>query len=148
MYVEYKRRKEDPDWLLGDVFVKDERDQNKMEMVAIYGDRWYALFNLLAGVRGHDESLEPISYPKGLPKDVNPYIKKESDDWDTDGHSHSWLTLGELKRYKVEDPDLEEGLNSLISDLQKRAEMIMYYGIPTNKGEFDDAIRIVFWFDN
>jgi hypothetical protein len=37
-----------------------------------------------------------ISKPKGLPSDVSSYVQNESDEWDCDGHSHSWLTLKEI----------------------------------------------------
>lgn len=35
--------------------------------------------------------------PKGLPIDI---VAARSEQWDGDGHSHSWLTLAELKGYK------------------------------------------------
>jgi hypothetical protein len=37
--------------------------------------------------------------PKGLPPDVSPLVKQESDGWGEDGHSHSYFTLKELKDY-------------------------------------------------
>jgi hypothetical protein len=59
-----------------------------------YTGRNYRLFGLIAdGVR---ESF-PFSVPiKGLPDDVSPEVKKASDDWDSDGHSHSYLTKTEM----------------------------------------------------
>lgn len=58
-------------------------------------DRNYCSFAVMAGVRNsHD--MEPISEPRGLPSDVSPLVKAESDGFDVDGHSHSWLMLAEL----------------------------------------------------
>lgn len=70
-----------------------------------YWGRNYTLFSLLAGVRNGIESfygpatghyLTPMSLPRGIPDDVSPELRQEYDDWDLDGHSHSWFTLREL----------------------------------------------------
>lgn len=69
--------------------------------------RSYSTFAILADVRngvgfaGCDtgDGFVPVSNPKGLPQDVSEEIKKASDAWGCDGHSHSWLTLRELEEY-------------------------------------------------
>lgn len=66
--------------------------------------RNYRLFALLANVRnGHGfagvdlgDPTVPVSEPKGLPVDVSPECRTESDNWGVDGHSHSWFTLAEM----------------------------------------------------
>ena len=60
-------------------------------------DRNYALFGVLAGVRG--SGLPRISEPKGLPEDASPNVAEDARRWGIDGHSHSWLTLKELKEF-------------------------------------------------
>jgi hypothetical protein len=67
-----------------------------------YGDRNYDLFGILAGVRSYE--CEPIAKRRGLPKDVSEEIKKESDRWDSDGHSHTYLTLEELLAFDWSKP--------------------------------------------
>lgn len=70
----------------------------------LYDGRNYSLFAMLADVRngvgfaGSDTGVPvtPIDKPRGLPDDVSPAIRKESDDWGVDGHSHSFFTLAEL----------------------------------------------------
>lgn len=70
-------------------------------------DRDYDWFAVLANVRngygfaGCDtgDGFIPIADPKGLPEDVSVMVKAESDKWDSDGHSHSWITLKELQAY-------------------------------------------------
>jgi len=82
-------------WTINPYFGDDEYEQ-ELDIVSIYNNRNYDLFNVLAGVRGNGPS---ISQPRGLPDDVSSIVKKESDSWDGDGHSHSYLTLAELKEY-------------------------------------------------
>lgn len=81
-------------WKINPYFGDDEYEP-ELELVSIYRNRNYNLFSILAGVRGNDE----ICPPRGLPDDVSDIVKKESDRWDGDGHSHSYFTLAELKKY-------------------------------------------------
>jgi hypothetical protein len=64
----------------------------------IYDGRNYNLFAVLADVRNH-ETFVPIAAPRGVPADASPEYAAEAKSWGGDGHSHSWLTLGELLRY-------------------------------------------------
>jgi len=73
----------------------------------LYVGRKYALYAILADVCNgggwagvQDENgFNPISEPRGLPADVSAPVKKESDDWLSICHSHSYFTLAELKAY-------------------------------------------------
>ena len=75
-------------------------------------DSNYYLFGVLAGIRG---SAKPIAEPRGLPADftLKDYHYKTNlvalTDWWDNGdergffmgdHSHSWLTLHEINKYK------------------------------------------------
>lgn len=79
----------------------------KLLLIELDIDRNYDLFGMLADVRNGrgfagcetGDGFEPIADPRGLPKDVSDPVKAESDRWDSDGHSHSWLTLAELQAY-------------------------------------------------
>src|SRR5712675_467439 len=72
-----------------------------------YSGRNYDLFGILADVRNGrgfagiptGEGFNPISESKVLTDDVSEEVKKESDGWNGDGHSHSWFTLKELKDF-------------------------------------------------
>lgn len=93
-----------------DIHLFVEKKENNI-WKKVYGDfcddRDYDLFSILADVRngsgfaGCDTGTGfiPISKPKGLPKDVSKEIQEEYDDWDIDGHSHSWHTLKDLLEY-------------------------------------------------
>ncbi|CRH24886.1 Uncharacterised protein [Chlamydia trachomatis] len=112
MYVEYKREnQESSQWKNGDYFRINEsfgefEDENKFNQIGLYDKRNYSLFSTLAGVRDYSEKIIPVSEPKGLPDDISDYVKKESDDWEGDGHTHSWLTLKELRDYNNNSPVL------------------------------------------
>ncbi|MBY9077166.1 hypothetical protein KIH86_09370 [Paenibacillus sp. HN-1] len=74
----------------------------------LYEGRHYLLFEVLAGVRaGHD--LVPVAVPKGLPEDISPEAKESTEGWGADGHSHSWLTAGELNAYNWDQTITREG---------------------------------------
>lgn len=70
-------------------------DWNQITTDEPWQGRNYSLFAFLADVRNNHE-LKPLSQPRGLPKDVSDDVKKESDEWGVDGHSHSYFTLQEL----------------------------------------------------
>lgn len=63
-----------------------------------YDGRNYELFSILADVRNSDEFI-PIDSPRGIPEDSDERIRKASDDYGIDGHSHSHFTLEELLNY-------------------------------------------------
>ena len=73
--------------------------ERMMDVEPLYSGRNYELFSVLAGVRDYGNN-DRIDDPRGLPEDVSDVTKKESDRWGSDGHSHSWLTLRELKEYQ------------------------------------------------
>lgn len=120
MFVEYKRSKgvrgtvegkkvHNEQWVNGDNFRKipfydPEYDSSEFEVVELDGNRDYALFATIAGVRMYTDECIPVSEPKGLPHDVCEFVKKESDEYGDDGHSHSWLTLKELRDYQALNP--------------------------------------------
>ena len=118
MYVEYKKdlpKKESSEreekWVSGDYFKPNPfkgiwEDEKNMERMELYGNRDYALFSTLAGVRDYTDKVVPVSEPKGVPDDACEYIKQENENWDSDGHTHSWLTLAELKAHQKNNPIL------------------------------------------
>ena len=80
-----------------------DAEEPSMYIKEIYNGRNYELFTALADVR-HCNGINVISKPKGLPEDVSEVVKKESDSWGIDGHSHSWLTARELFIYQNKNP--------------------------------------------
>jgi hypothetical protein len=103
------------------------------------GGRNYNLFCALCGVRSYGFKHRPprISNPKGLPVDVCKEIKSVSDDWDTDGHSHNWNTLKELKEFdwSIYGETVRDFLEEVIPKME--AQNVK-----------DTDVRIVYFFDN
>lgn len=57
-------------------------------------DRNYNFFGMIAGVRYDDNKIYDA---KGFPEDSSTDVESLKERWDGDGHSHSYLTLKELK---------------------------------------------------
>lgn len=78
-------------------------------------DRDYLLFTRLCGVREHSligrlqlcvsgeaftyQEAKIVSAPKGIPDDCSIITKRIIERWESDGHSHSYLTLQEIMDY-------------------------------------------------
>lgn len=89
--------KGDRDWLSCWADTSGKWDEWKKFEPRLYEGRNYKLFALLAGVRNRD-GITPISPPKGLAQDHSSLYSTWVDAFGCDGHSHSWLTLEELKK--------------------------------------------------
>jgi len=122
-------------------------EEFKTEASAPIDARNYDLFGFLAGVRSNTtpalywlgESDDADSYDeaqRGVPKDADASTRRLMED--EDYHSHSWLTLGELRQAWTAAQLAGEtewfDLTDCVQQLEARAG--------------DDAIRIVFAFDN
>lgn len=154
---------------VGDVFILDEDDRKfyekeRTEHPFIW--RQYGLFGWLADVRNYSH-MQPISIPRGIPRDLSPEVKAEVVSWDADGHSHSWLSLKELLAvdYEVEvwdrrvtreeRPGYFNGA-ALANEGEGKHETLReflgtsYFAVLEQLkalGQAED-VRIVFWFDN
>lgn len=121
-------------WVSADRWVYQEN--NSWIHEEAYWSRNYYLFSILADVRNRGD-VEPISYPRGIPKDASTGYLYSVRRWDSDAHSHSYFTLEELlkvdwnqyeKEYIEEFLKVIEDLKSIDSDPKK--------------------VRICFFFDN
>lgn len=61
-----------------------------------FHDRNYELFAWLAGVRNY-HGQTPLDDPRGVPQDASVHVKQEEERWGSDGHSHTWLVVSELR---------------------------------------------------
>lgn len=107
-----------------------------------YSERNYYVYAMLADVRNYDGGVIPISQPKGVPKDASEIYKKYSDDWNGDGHSHSYFTLSELSldvNYADYNQDMLDKFYKLIDNMKS---------IQKELGLSSDDVRFVFLFDN
>lgn len=110
------------------------------------------LFAKMANVR-NDGSVEPISMPKGLPKDISAVVKVEADRWKLDAHSHSYLNVDEISKIiEFHEKMVGEG------DAWKIHHFEWGYLFGNGWNSFKkyrdqypkavEDIRLVFWFDN
>lgn len=101
----------------------------------------YGLFGYLANVRR--EIVNSLGDPKGLPEDVSSEVKRASDAYGIDGHSHSWVNLHTLKLHLMENlinpsehfPWYQESLQEIVR-------------LFDNFKDDEEEFRFVFWFDN
>lgn len=81
-----------------------QEGEKKMEVKSLYTNRNYDLFTLLAGVRDYSEVTPFVAEPRGVPKDASPQTKEEVERYGSDGHTHSWLTLAEIRAFHESGP--------------------------------------------
>lgn len=99
--------KDKTEWRSADHFKKnhyfgaydDDEGEKELEVVELCGNRNYSMFTALCGVRDYSEKSPKISEPKGLPEDVTELVKERSDYYGCDGHSHSYVSLKEVKDF-------------------------------------------------
>ena len=120
--------------------------------------RQYGVFGFLAGVRNYS-GVPVLAAPRGLPRDASDYVREESDSWNGDGHTHSWLSVEELSAFDydaaVEDRRITVNNDGGCTAEPGGGEMTTWREFLGPKF-FDDltrlkaegAERIVFWFDN
>lgn len=102
--------------------------------------RNYDLFGKLANVRGEGPE------PKGVPDDASELSKALIEQWDSDGHSHSYCTLQEYLEALAasEDNPAEVFLSGKHPAVE--APHMFYFGM--YEPEDGEEYRVVFWFDN
>lgn len=159
MYTEYHR---DGKWLPADAWAADTKYGEKPMRIPQHlrppQGRDYDFFGWLANVRNGTwgEDFPVIAQPRGLPEDCCATIRAESIGWGCGGHSHSWLTLAELKAawqtaketrikysgaiwYATVGDELRDSYNQLHDYLRN---------VRHEFGVKDEEVRAVFWFDN
>lgn len=107
---------------------------------SLYSERNYNLFCALAGATSHRFSNSPkFIKPKGIPSDCSKLILSVIKRWEGDGHSHSYLTLRELKDFDWSEygNTCDKFRMEFMQKLEKLKDRMT-----------DDDIRIVFFFDN
>ena len=103
------------------------------------GGRNYNLFCALCGVRSYQFNGNPafITLPRGIPDDSCQEIKDYVASWGSDGHSHNYNTLKELKEFNWSDygDTVKYFLDEVIPKMEKVSVC-------------DEEVRIVYFFDN
>jgi len=142
--LSYSYRKDLEAWRCADIFTLDpdaisgDSEYSRFQIRRVYRDRDYTLFACLAGVRNYG-NITPIDEPRGLPPDVSDYVRMVADEWGCDGHSHSYLTLGELQDAEPDFTSVPRAGMVANETAHSDATLLRY---------LRDTFRIVFWFDN
>lgn len=107
-------------------------------------DRNYTLFAILADVRNYGENV-PINSPKGVPTDASKEYLQSVEDMDTDGHSHSYLTLQEILDYL---PEAQVKYTGMIS--QEQSDQLDTGVLPTSWCRSTNATGFLYreWYDS
>jgi hypothetical protein len=97
----YREKLVDGKWVTGDTWTKHEECDNDEEAYwshsEVGGDRNYSLFRALAQVRCYRDTPK-ASFPEmGMPETASKEVTREERRWDGDGHTHSHLSLNQLK---------------------------------------------------
>ena len=137
----FREKKVNDSWECLEPFetTKDQHEGGKVyiEIDNPHLGRNYALFGFLANVR---REIPEGFNPRGLPADVSALVNGDSESWDSDGHSHSWLSLSEIKNKLTEFLIAPTEFSPYyVPDLQHIVSLF-----PDETAEY----RIVFWFDN
>ena len=120
--------------------------------------RSYGTFGFLADVRNYSD-VTPISACRGVPADASKEVIAEQNQWDCDGHSHSWLSVDELASFDydqiMEDRRVMRNNNGGCTCEHGNGKSMTYREF-LGDSFFEDiqalkahgADRIIFWFDN
>lgn len=115
--------------------------------------RSYWLFAALSGVRAYDNPpIKPPAEDRGWPKDAATTNDDCKIQWDSDAHSHGWLTLAELRKLQTEyenlivldgsNPEKWDAVSTLIKGLADSLVKDFFDGTD------EEDCRIVFFYDN
>lgn len=124
----------------------------KWETIAtdIYDGRNYALFSVLAGVRGQEEPIaEPRGYPKGFLVDDENMIPVDGvlffEPYWMGEFGHSWLTLEEISDRNEEDRYSRNALSYFSALRYIEAKMVV---VAYENHLKEEDVRLVFGFDS
>lgn len=123
-------------WVSADKWLCDDGSWEVSYNSSYYNDRNYYLFSILADVR-NGGSVEPIDYDRGIPDDASSGYLYICNQWNGDGHSHSYFTLEELLNVDWSQYD-SEYLEDFMDTLEKMKEI----------DEDPLNVRCCFFFDN
>lgn len=99
-------RQPDGSWKSADTWDNEDDYQSNYDN-AFYEGRNYDLFSIFADVRNGygfagvktGEGFVPFAPPRGVPDDCSPEYRRWVEQWNGDGHSHSYFTVEEIMAY-------------------------------------------------
>lgn len=152
----YRERRINGNWETDtDVEISNiEEDYKSYESGCGWFNRNYHVFAAFSNVRSYDNlPVSPPAENRDFPDDVTDINAACKAQWDSDGHSHGWLSLGELKYLQEQ---YENAMVTHSDNSDKWGNIAEYIGQYikqiTKEGYFDglpdEDCRIVFFYDN
>lgn len=117
------------------IFSSDKTKYNP-DLLGVY--RNYTFFSNLAGVRGFGPK------PKGFPKDASDLAKLVSAQWDSDGHSHSYVSA--KKFCELYRDSYHEDMELKYVEERKKKCTYEILGLDDDRIPLEDY-RVLFFFD-
>lgn len=111
-----------------------------------YSGRNYWLFAILADVRNYTDHFTPWDVERGVPDDASAVYSHLVEQWDGDGHSHSWYTLPELIEHRRRT--LLQGGDYLDATRDFFQQVFDFVEGCRDESTTDEDFRLVFFFDN
>ncbi len=138
-YVEARKDADSP-WVTADHWEVDDiaLGPEVPRRFEFYTGRHYALFSLLAGVRGDGH---PLIEPRGVPEDACPEYRAAAANYGSDGHTHHWYTLAELEASA-------EAIRAVSPCFVNSTMMRMRHAAYELGGWKPENVRCCFYFDN
>ena len=139
-------------------YLEKQRDDGTYEYIdSVFNHlRDYNFFAFLADVRNYS-NIEPLVPPRrNLPADVSEYVLAQRNEWGSDGHSTSWVSVDELFAFDYSSIVKQNTGYTTWGGITRGTSLDMKYSdflgddimmIILRLGKFVDH-RIVFWFDN
>jgi len=118
---------------------------------AVRVDRWYELFDRMAGVRGNGPA---IVEPKGIPVDMSVITALDWERGRSDWHTASWFNEDEIDelslwlRAVTDDFCIETAIFNGVFMFGNGLTDHKHYDDSEYLPKGADAVRVVFWFDN
>lgn len=98
----------------------------------------YDIFAILAGVRNHLNAV-PISEPRGIPEDASEAVKQDAQDWEGEGHNHSWLSSEDFEKYDWN----QQFHDDRISVIDKKTGKELYKAVYTREQDYTNPKHVI-----
>lgn len=140
---------------VGSIFSVDdfEKEYFKIDKTdSPFSWRSYDMFSFFAGVRNRNH-IKPIVLPRGLPNDISDEVKEMFEEWKSDSHTESFISLKELNNFNYDNEIIDLTFGEVIEENKITYRMFLGDWFFKHLSELNDIgkpdeVRIVFWFDN
>ncbi len=148
-FIEAKKRTKlfQKKWKLVDVYPYKKRNEDGG--YDHHSSRNYPLYAYMADVRNYAENSVAIIPRRGVPKDASDTYREIVKYDGSDGHSHSWLSLDELRKIPWDRRyDIGTSYETTLKKFSKEFWQEIMLPMETIEALGTHDVRLVFHFDN